>query len=92
MTTLAIATVYLGYVAISNAPPPAAADLGWGASTPTWMIDCLPLFVTGICLGEAGYSLWHGVRCWKGIFVGAGFLVLRAATQWLPSLGILQHR
>lgn len=85
MVSLAIATVYLMYVTVNNAPPTDRAELGWGATTPRWMADCLPLFVTGICLGEAAYSFWKGIRCWKEILVGAGFLLLRGIGQWLPS-------
>jgi hypothetical protein len=91
MAGLAIATVYLGYLTVSHAPPPDPAELGWCASTPRWMVDCLPLFVTGICLGEAGYSFWKGIRSWKEISVGAGFLLLRGLAQWLPPLAALPH-
>lgn len=92
MITLAIVTIYLAYRSVRNAAPPDPAELGWGAITPRWMVDCLPLFVSGVCLGQAGYSLWNGIRSWKEIWVGAGFLLLRGLTQWLPSLGSLSHR
>lgn len=92
MASLATATVYLAYRTVSNAPPPDPTALGWGASTPQWMVDCLPLFVSGICLCEAGHSFYKGMRSWKEIAVGAGFLLLRSLTQWLPALASLTHR
>ena len=92
MVSLAVATVYLAYRAVSNAAPPDPTQLGWGASTPQWMVDCLPLFVSGICLCEAGHSFYKGMRSWKEIAVGAGFLLLRGLTQWLPALASLTHR
>lgn len=91
MICLAIATVYLAYVTVNNVPPPDRAELGWGAMTPWWIADCLPLFVTGVCLGEAGYSFWKGMCSWKEILVGAGFLLLRGIGQWLSPLAITPH-
>ena len=91
MLTLAIATVYLVLVTANSAPRPDRAELGWGAITPQWIADCLPLFVTGVCLGEAGYSFCKGMRSWKEILVGAGFLLLPSIGQWLPSLAITPH-
>lgn len=92
MVSLAIATVYLAYRAVSSAPPPDPTELGWCASTPRWMVDCLPLFISGVCLCEAGHSFKKGIRSWKEVGVGAAFLLLRGLTQWLPSLPILSHR
>lgn len=91
MVTLAVATVYLVLVTVNSAPRPDRAELGWGAITPRWIADCLPLFMTGVCLGEAGYSFCKGMRSWKKILVGAGFLFLRSIGQWLPSVVVTPH-
>lgn len=92
MVSLAIATVYLAYQALINVPPPDPNELGWCATTPPWLVDCLPLFISGVCLCQAGHSFKKGIRSWKEIRVGAAFILLRGLTQWLPSLATLSHR
>ncbi len=91
MTALATATVYLGYLALSGSSPPDAMDLGWGANTPCWIVECLPLSLVALYVGEAGYSRWQGVRSWKSILLGAGLLCFRGLTQWLPSFWTFQR-
>ena len=92
MVVLAIATVCLAYLTVGHLPPPNPSELGWGATTPKWLVDFFPLSITAVCLGEAGHSFWKGMRSWKQILVGAGFLLLRGIPQWLPCLPLLPRR
>lgn len=91
MTSVAIATLYLWYLALSSSQTSDAMDLGWGASTPTWLVECLPPSLIVLYLAEATYSRLQGVRCWKSILLGAGLLCSRGITQWLPCLLTFQR-
>src|SRR5581483_1527023 len=92
MTSLAIATLYLWYLALSSSQTSDAVDLGWGASTPRWLVECLPPSLIALYLAEAAYSRSQGVRSWKSILLGVGLLCSRGITQWLPSLWtLLRH-
>lgn len=91
MTSLVIATLYVWYLALSSSQTSDAMDLGWGASTPRWLVECLPPSLVVLYLAEAAYSRSQGVRSWKSILLGAGLLCSRGITQWLPSLWTFQH-
>jgi hypothetical protein len=91
MTSLAIATLYLWYSALSSSQTSDAMDLGWGASTPRWLVECLPPSLVALYLAEAAYSRSQGVRSWKSILLGVGLLCSRGIKQWLPSLWTFQR-
>ena len=91
MTSSAIAILYLWYLALSSSQTSDVMDLGWGASTPRWLVECLPPSLVALYLAEAAYSCSQGLRSWKSILLGAGLLCSRGITQWLPSLWTFQH-
>ena len=91
MTSLGIATLYLWYLALSSSHISDAMELGWGASTPIWLVECLPPSLVALYLAEAAYSRSQGIRSWKSILVGAGLLCFRGITQWIPSLCTFQR-
>lgn len=60
MTSLAIATLYLWYLALSSSQTSDVMDLGWGASTPRWLVRVLAA-VSGCPLpGRSGVLVFAG--------------------------------